>query len=103
MAAAHYVDVSCVILLPLLDQYLRLPEAVKDLAVRHVIAKAGVQAFATAILPKRSGLDVNRFGSDGSDPVPNGQGDDLRAVVGADEGGHASNDAQVHQRVAHIS
>src|SRR5690606_22376675 len=91
-----------VVLPPLLDQDLCLAEAVEDLPIQHFIAKAGVKALAITILPGRSGLDVSRFCPDGADPVPNGLGDELRAIVGADEGWHASNDEQVRQRVVHI-
>ena len=72
-----------VVLPPLLDQYLCLAEAVEDFSIQHFIAKAGIEAFAITILPGRSGLDASRFCTDGADPVTNGLGDELRAIVGA--------------------
>src|SRR5690606_39684701 len=69
------------VLPPLLDQYLCLAEAVEDFSIQHFIAEAGVKALAITILPGRSGLDVSRFCTDGADPVPNGLGDELRAIA----------------------
>jgi len=66
----------------LFDQDLRLAKAVEDLAIEQFIAEAGIEAFAIAILPGGSGLDVGRLCSDGGNPVPDGLGDELRSVVG---------------------
>ena len=86
---------------PLLNQDLRLVEAIEDFPVQHFIAKAGVEALAIPILPRRSGsgLNVSRHCPDGADPVPNGQGYELWAVVGTDEGGNAPQDEQIGQRI----
>ena len=48
--------------------------------------------IAITILPGRSGLDVSRFCTDGADPIMNGQGNELRAIVGTNEGGNAAQD-----------
>lgn len=82
---------------PLFDQDLCLAEIVEDLSVQQLVAEAGVEALAIAILPRRSGLDISRFRPNGADPIPNGQGDKFQAIVGTNEGGNAKQDEQVGQ------
>ena len=52
-----------------------------DFAVQQLVTQPSVEAFAIAIFPRASWLDVSRLGSDGSDPFPKSNGDELRAVV----------------------
>ena len=44
---------------PALDNDLGLAQAVEDLAVEQLIAKAGVEAFDVAVLPRTASLDVS--------------------------------------------
>ena len=66
------------------------------------LAKAGVEALAIPILPRRSGFDVSCLCPDGADPVSHGLCYELRAIVGTNEGWHTANDEQVCQRIDHI-
>ena len=84
---------------PAFDDDLGFLEAVEDLSVEQLVAQPGVKALAVAVFPGAAGLDVSRAGADGGDPVPEGLGDELRAVVGTDVCWDAAQDKQVGQRV----
>jgi len=60
---------------------LGLLERVEDLAVQKFVPELPVEAFAVAVLPRTGLLDERSLGTDGGDPVPNGLGDELRALV----------------------
>jgi hypothetical protein len=47
-------------------------------------------------------LNVGRLGSDGSDPVLHGLGDEFRSVVGSDVFGHATQHVLIGQYVDHV-
>jgi hypothetical protein len=66
---------------PDFDHDLGLLQCVEDLAVQQLVAQLSVEAFAIAILPRTSRLDVGGLGSDSSDPFPKCNGDELRAIV----------------------
>ena len=66
---------------PVLDHDLSLLQCVEDLAIEQLIAQLAIEAFAIAVLPWTSRLDVSGFGADGGDPIPERLGDKLRAVV----------------------
>ena len=91
-----------VMLPPLFDQDLCLPQAVEDFSVEQFIPHSRVEAFAISVLPRRSWLDVGRLCADGRNPVPDGLGYELRAIVGANVGGNAVQDEQVCQRIDHL-
>lgn len=57
---------------PVFDQHLRLPQCVIDLTVHAFALQFSVKAFAIAILPRQSGLDVERLHIQPSQPVPHG-------------------------------
>ena len=40
-----------VVISPLLDQDLRLPEGIEDLSVEQLVAEAGIEAFDVTVLP----------------------------------------------------
>lgn len=58
-----------VVLAPLLDDNLRVVEAVEDVTVSKLVWRFVIEAFAISILPWRAGLDVEVFSSDGFKPV----------------------------------
>ena len=70
-----------VMLAPSFDDDLRLLKRVEDFAIEELIAQLGVEALAIAILPRAAGHDVSGPGANGSNPVPDGLGDELRAIV----------------------
>src|SRR5215204_3513330 len=75
---------------PALDDDLRLAESVEDLAVEQLVPEPGIKALDIAILPRASWSDVGGLGPDRRDPLLDGLGDELRAVVGADVARHAA-------------
>ena len=80
---------------PILDHDLGLLQCVENLAVEQLIAQLAIEAFAIAILPWASRLDVSGPGSDGGDPIPKRLGDELRAVVRTDVRRDAPRDEQL--------
>src|SRR5918993_837567 len=84
---------------PALDDNLRLAESVEDLAVEQLVPEPGIEALDIAILPRPAGRDVGGLGPDRRDPLLDGLGDELRAVVGADVARHAAQDEQVREHV----
>ena len=66
---------------PSLDQDPGLRERVEDLAVEQLIAQGSVEAFTIAILPWRSGRDIQRLHADLGEPLLHRRRDKLRAVA----------------------
>jgi hypothetical protein len=58
-----------------------LPQGVEEVAVQEFVAQLSAEAFAIAILPWASGPGAGGLSSDGSDPFPKSDGDELGAVV----------------------
>lgn len=75
---------------PCLDHDTRLCQRVEDLAIQQLVAELRVEALAVTVLPRAARFDECRLRSHGIDPIPNGFGDGLRAVVRANVTGHAS-------------
>src|SRR5215211_931895 len=84
---------------PALDDDLCLAESVEDLAVEQLVPEPSIEALDIAILPGAAWSDVGGLGSDREDPLLNGLGDELRAVVRADVARHAAQDEQVREHV----
>ena len=82
---------------PGFDQDLRLLQRVEDLAVEQLVAELGVEALDVAVLPGGAGLDVGGLRADGGDPVPQGPGQELRAVVRADVRRRAAREHELRQ------
>jgi len=70
-----------VMLPPVFDYDLRLFQCVEDFAVEQLVAQLSIEAFAIAILPRASRLDVGSVGSDGCNPFSESNGDELRTVI----------------------
>ena len=87
---------------PGLDQDLGLGQAEEDLAVEQFVAQLAVEALAVAVLPRTAGLDVGGLGADRGDPFAQGDGDELRAVVGSDIGRRPAQDHQIGQGLQHV-
>ena len=66
-----------------------LSEAGADFAIEVFAAKCGVETLAEGILPGAAGVDVVGSHLHPSQPRLDGPGDELGAVVGAEEGGRA--------------
>ena len=76
---------SVVVTAPVLDDDLGLLEGIEDLAVEQLVSEPRVEAFTVAVLPRGARCDIGGPGADGGDPVAHRVGDELGAVVGADE------------------
>jgi hypothetical protein len=84
---------------PALNDDLRLPEGVEDLAIEKLVTQAGIEALDEAVLPWTAPLDVSGPCAHGCDPVLHGSGDELGSVVGADMAGNTAQDEEVGQQV----
>ena len=69
---------------PVGDDDAGLGERVELLAVEALVPEAGVKGFDVTVLPRRARVDVERADAAVSQAVPDGTGDKLWAVVGAD-------------------
>ena len=87
---------------PALDDDLGLLQRVKDFTIEQFITELRVEAFTVAVLPRTAWLDVGGLGSNGCNPLADGLGDELRAIVGTDVPRDAAQDEQVGQHVDHI-
>src|SRR5262245_56137625 len=87
---------------PAFDDDLCLAQSEEDFAVEQFVAQAGVEALDVAVLPRAPSVDVSGLGTDRSDPVLHGLGDELRSVVGADVSGNAPQDEEIGQNVDDI-
>ena len=67
---------------PAARQYFHLLQRIEDFAVQEFIAQFGVEAFAVAVLPRRTRLDVESMGSCFGQPVAQRFIKKLRAIVG---------------------
>src|SRR4051794_25636744 len=88
-----------VVTTPALDDDLRLAQSVEDLATEQLVPEASIEALDVAVLPRAARSDVGGLGSDRRDPLLDGLGDELRAVVGANVARHATQDEQVREHV----
>lgn len=70
-----------VVVPPSFDYDLGLAERVEDLTVQQFISHSPVEAFAVSVLPWRSWLDVCGLCPNRLDPISDGLGDELKAVV----------------------
>ena len=67
------------------DDHPRLGECPKLLLVEALVAAAAVEALYEAVLPRAAWIDVNRFDPVVGQPALHRFGDELRAVVTAQE------------------
>ena len=79
-----------VVVPPSFDYDLGLPERVEDFTVQQFIPHSPVEALAVSIFPRRARLDVGCLCSNRLDPISDGLGDELWAVVRPDVGRHAA-------------
>lgn len=68
---------------PLIDDGLRLSGCREPFGVEHFATKRSVEALIVSVLPWRARIDVNRLDADFGEPVFEGLGCKLRAIVGA--------------------
>jgi len=54
---------------PLPDDDLRFSQAVEDFAIQQLVTQLAIEGLTVAVLPRTAGLDVERFGSDLSQPM----------------------------------
>ena len=66
---------------PGFDQDLCLSQSVKDLPIQELITHRAIERLTVAILPWAAGCDVERLHADLGQPLLDGIGDKLGAVV----------------------
>lgn len=91
-----------VMLSPAFDEDGCLPQGVEDFSVQQLVSELAVEGFVVTILPWRSGLDVERLHTDPAQPVADGMGGKLRAIVGSDMIGWTVTLEQVRQDGQHV-
>ena len=79
---------------PALDQHLRLPQRVEDLAIEQLISKLAVERLYVAVLPRAPGLDEKRLDADTPKPVAYDRGGELRPVIATNVLGNTSRHKQ---------
>ena len=87
---------------PSLDQDLGFPEIEEDFPRQQLVSELGVEALAVSILPRRAWFDVERLHADGLQPVTEGRGDELGAIIGSYVLGCPVTNEQLAQRVEDI-
>ena len=83
---------------PSFDNNWGFPQRVEDFAVEQFVAHPSIEAFAVAVLPWRSRLDICSLCPNCLDPIPDGLSDKLRAVVRPDICWNITHDEQVRER-----
>ena len=70
---------------PAIGQALGLSHRGEQLSVEEFIPEPAVEGFSKAVLPRGAWLDVSGCGAAVLAPAPQGVGNELRAVIAADE------------------
>ena len=83
---------------PSLDQHLRFLQCVEHFPIKELVAQFRVKALAIAVLPRASRRDVERLHVQPPQPLAQGRGNELRAVVGPYVLGRTMLDEQIRQR-----
>ena len=87
---------------PTLDYDPGLLERVENLTVEQLVSQSGVEVFDKTVLPGAARCDVGRLGTNRMDPLLDGLGDELGAIVGADVAGHAAQNELVGEHIDDI-
>ena len=87
---------------PLLDEDDSLGQCVEDLSVQELVSELAVEALVVAVLPRTSGLDVERLNTESGQPSPHELGRGLRAVVRAQMLGRTVASEEIGQDLEHV-
>ena len=85
-----------------IDEHLRLEESVEDLPLEKFVRQLAAEALDAAVLPRRPGLDMERFHADASKPILGSLRRELAAVVAADVLRDASTQEEVAEPFEHV-
>lgn len=66
------------------------------------VTKLAIEAFAQAVLPRRTRFDIQRADALLAQPILDRQRDELRTVIAANTFGHAVNRKKLRQRVDRV-
>src|SRR3954465_1180844 len=88
-----------VVTAPALDDDLRLAQRVEDLAIEQFVAQTRIEALDKAVLPWAARRDVGGLRADGADPLLHRFGNELRAIVGTDVLGDATQNEQIGKHI----
>jgi hypothetical protein len=75
---------------------------VHNLAIKQLIPQSRVEGLDKAVFPRRARRDVGCLGPDRRDPLLDRLRNELRAVVGANVAGHATQDEEVGQDIDNV-
>jgi hypothetical protein len=84
---------------PALDNDLRFPQRVEDLAIEQFVPQACIKTFDKAVLSRAAWRDVGGIGSHGRDPILHGLGHELRAVVRKNVAGYSTHYEEVGENI----
>jgi hypothetical protein len=87
---------------PLFDQHLCLLECIEDFSVQQLIAELPVEGFVVAVFPWAAGFDVKCIHPNTPQPLPNGLGCELTAVVGTNMVGHTTVNKKIGEKIQHV-
>jgi len=87
---------------PGFDQDFRFAQIIEDFPRQQLVAKFGIETLAIAIFPWAARLDIERLHADLAQPIAQGRGYELRAIVRADMLGWTMMDEQLAQRVENV-
>jgi hypothetical protein len=91
-----------VVLSPSFDHDLGLLESVEYLSVEQFISQLAIEAFVVAVLPGAAGFNVKGLNTHRGQPLTNGLGRELPAIVRSDILGGAMSDEKLCETKKHI-
>ncbi len=77
-------------------------ESVEDLLGEALVTESAVEALGEAVLPRATGLDVERRDADAIEPSSKLVGNELRTVVAADVLRHATHGEELREGIDHV-
>ena len=80
---------------PAFDDDFRLHQVVEQFDVQAFIAQFSVEGFVVSVLPRAAGFNVERLGADAAEPLPDGLGPELAAIIAAYMIGDSASDHQI--------
>ena len=84
---------------PLFDLAARIGERNEDVFIQAFLAQARIEALDKAVLPWAARRDVGGLRADAADPLLHRFGNELRAIVGTDVLGDATQNEQIGKHI----
>jgi hypothetical protein len=93
---------SVVVPPPAFDHDLRLFQRIEDFAIEQFVPESGIEALDEPVLPRTAWSDVSCLRSNSGDPLLDGFGDELCAIVRPNMSGYAAQDEQVREHIEYV-